>query len=174
MRTFVAIALLFVLSACQAVPNFEQPSLGGPKLDLEDYFDRPVSAYGQFQDVLGKVRSRFTVEIDPSWDGEVLILVEDFVYDDGREQQRIWELTKTGEDTWEGRANDVDGVALGVEDADRFNFTYSVDLETADGAIKVEFDDWLWRFDDKRVLNKAYVSRFGVRIGVVTIFFEKD
>ena len=61
-----------------------------------------------------------------------------------------------------------------MEDADRFNFTYSVDLATADGSIKVEFDDWLWRFDDKRVLNKAYVSRFGVRIGVVTIFFEKD
>jgi len=173
MRHFFAIAALFVLTACNAVPTFDQPSLGGPKLDLEEYFVGDLRAYGQFQDILGKVRNRFEVDIEGSFDGEVLTLVEDFVYDDGSTEQRIWRLTKTGEDTWDGRADGVYGVAKGVEDEDRFNFTYFLEQKTEDGSVTLEFDDWLWRFDEKRVLNKAYVSRYGIRVGVVTIWFEK-
>ena len=173
MRHIFAITALFLLTACNAVPTFQQPSLGGPKLDLEQYFVGDLKAYGQFQDILGQVRSRFEVDIEGSFDGEVLTLVEDFVYDDGSKEQRIWRLTKTGDDTWDGRADNVYGVAKGVEDEDRFNFTYFLEQQTEDGSVTLEFDDWLWRFDEKRVLNKAYVSRYGVRVGVVTIWFEK-
>ena len=175
MRKLAALAFALMLTACNAVPTFEQPSLGGPKLDLEDYFEGRLTAYGQFQDITGKVRDRFTVDLEGRFDGEVLTLVEDFVYDDGREEQRIWRLTKTGDDTWDGRADGVFGVAKGIEDQDRFNFKYTIDLPNKDGGTTtVEFDDWLWRFDEKRVLNKAYVSRYGIRVGVVTIWFEKD
>ncbi|MEM0975959.1 MAG: DUF3833 family protein [Pseudomonadota bacterium] len=174
MRHLFLIVTACFLTACKAVPNFEQPSLGGPKLDLEQYFVGDLRAYGQFQDITGKVRDRFTVDLEGRFDGEVLTLVEDFVYDDGREEQRIWRLTKTGDYTWDGRADGVFGVAKGVEDQDRFNFQYTIALPNGDGtSTTVQFDDWLWRFDEKRVLNKAYVSRYGIRVGVVTIWFEK-
>jgi hypothetical protein len=31
----------------------------------------------------------------------------------------------------------------------------------------------MWRLDETRLLNRAYVSRFGVDLGEVIIFFER-
>ena len=53
-------------------------------------------AKGQFQDVFGTVRRRFDVVVTGTWDGETLKLVEDFDYEDGTTEQRIWRLKKTG------------------------------------------------------------------------------
>ena len=44
-------------------------------------------AYGQFQDVLGNVSRRFTVNMLGEWDGENLKLTEDFQYADGTTEQ---------------------------------------------------------------------------------------
>jgi Protein of unknown function (DUF3833) len=37
----------------------------------------------------------------------------------------------------------------------------------------VTFDDWMWLMSKDRVLNRAYMQRFGVDVGDVIIWFEK-
>ena len=135
-------------------------------------------AYGQFQDVFGTVRRSFVVTIQGDWDGERLRLQEDFVYEDGATEQRIWTLTKTGDDTWTGTAPGVIGVARGVEQDNRFNWKYEIDLPipSVDGTsetMRVTFDDWMWLQTDNRLFNRAYVKRYGFDIGDVIISFEK-
>lgn len=173
MRYFASLLVVLFLTACSLTPKIGQDSLGGPKLDLEEYFDGTVKAYGQFQDVFGKVRRRFDVTITGQWDGTRLVLEEDFIYEDGSTEKRIWTLLKTGPDTWEGTAAGVLGTARGIEKDDTFNWAYSIDLPVPDGVLRVDFDDWMWRLDEWRVLNRAYMTRFGLRIGEVIIFFEK-
>ena len=173
MKQFFALCAVLILSACAGKPSFDDPSLGGPKLNLEEYFDGPVVAYGQFQDVFGKVRRKFEVDITSMWDGETLTLTEDFTYEDQTIEQRVWVLTKTGDDTWTGTAGGVLGQAVGVEQGDRFNWKYRIDLPVPDGTLRVRFDDWMWRLDERRVLNRAYMYKAGVLIGEVIIFFEK-
>lgn len=171
---FAALALIPFLAACTGKPALDEPSLGGPKLDLEDYFEGPVIAHGQFQDLFGTVSRRFVVDMNGEWDGETLTLTEDFTYSDGYEEQRVWTLTKTGDDTWSGSADGVIGSALGTEKDDTFNWKYQIDLPLPDGSVRVSFDDWMWRLDDKRVLNRAYMKKFGLDVGEVIIFFEKQ
>ena len=135
-------------------------------------------AYGQFQDVFGTVRRSFVVTIQGDWDGERLRLQEDFVYEDGATEQRVWTLTKTGDDTWTGTAPGVIGVARGVEQDNRFNWKYEIDLPipSVDGTsetMRVTFDDWMWLQTDNRLFNRAYVKRYGFDIGDVIISFEK-
>lgn len=171
-------AALMCLTACTAKPSFDDPALSDRKLDLETFFEGELVAYGQFQDILGTVRRSFVVTIDGDWDGERLRLVEDFVYEDGSTEQRIWTLTKTGPDSWAGSAPGVIGLATGQEQGDRFNWTYQIDLPipSATGeteTLRVNFDDWMWLLADDRLLNLAYVKRFGLDIGTVTISFEK-
>jgi hypothetical protein len=170
----LAIAALTVLAACSAGRPTLETSLGGPKLDLETYFDGRVLAWGQFQDRFGEVRRRFAVTVDGVWDGETLTLSEDFVYEDGATERRVWRLTRTGPDSWTGTADGVIGTAAGIESAETFNWRYTIDLPVPDGTLRVSFDDWMWRLDERRVLNRAYMSRFGVDIGEVIIFFEKQ
>lgn len=173
MKHFIALLTTLFLTACGGTPDLDDASLGGPKLNLEEYFDGRVMAYGQFQDVMGTVRRRFDVEITGDWDGKTLTLTEDFVYEDKTTEQRVWRLQKTGDDSWTGSADGVLGTATGTEKDDTFNWQYRIDLPVPDGTLRVRFDDWMWRLDDKRVLNRAYMYKYGVKIGEVIIFFEK-
>ncbi|MEM9973572.1 MAG: DUF3833 domain-containing protein [Pseudomonadota bacterium] len=165
-------ALLF-LAACTGKPSLDDPGLSDRELNLEEFFEGELIAYGQFQDIFGTVRRRFEVTIDGTWDGETLRLVEDFVYEDGSTEQRIWSLRKTGAETWEGTAPGVIGTATGEERGETFNWQYTIDLPVPDGTLRVTFDDWMWLLSEDRLLNRAYMKRFGVDIGDVTIIFEK-
>jgi hypothetical protein len=178
MMRLIALAALMFLAACTGKPSFNDPALSDRQLNLEEFFDGDLVAYGQFQDILGTMRRSFVVTIAGDWDGERLRLVEDFVYEDGSTEQRIWTLVKTGADSWEGTAPGVIGRATGQEQGDRFNWQYEIALPvpSADGpteTLRVRFDDWMWLLADDRLLNVAYVSRFGVHIGQVIIAFEK-
>lgn len=173
MRTLLIALAALTLAACSSRPDLDT-QLGGPPMTLEEYFDGDLVAWGQVQDRFGTVRSRFEVDIAGTWNGETLTLVEDFVYDDGRTEQRVWTLAKTGPDTWTGTAPGVIGQATGEVRGDTFNWRYTIDLPLGDGeTLRADFDDWMWRLDADRVLNRAYMNRFGIRIAEVIIFFER-
>ncbi len=173
MKKLFALLTLSLVMACSAVPDIEDAPLSDRALNLEEFFEGKTVAHGQFQDVLGRVQRRFDVEITGTWDGKILTLVEDFTYDDGEKDQRIWTLEKTGEDSWTGTAPGVIGQALGQENGDTFNWTYRIDLPVRKGTMRVDFDDWMWLLTKDKLLNRAYVSRFGVRVGEAIIVFEK-
>ncbi|MEO1678390.1 MAG: DUF3833 domain-containing protein [Pseudomonadota bacterium] len=178
MRLILLLTFSLLLCACAGRPSLDDPKLSDRDLNLEEFFEGRSVAYGQFQDVFGTVRRRFEVEIEGRWDGETLTLIEDFIYEDGATERRVWNLRKTGEETWEGTAAGVQGVAQGEERGDTFNWRYTIDLPipAADGTVdtlRASFDDWMWLLSDKRILNRAYMTRSGVFIGEVLIMFEK-
>ena len=173
MRILMVMAL-GLLAACTGKPTLEDAQLSDRKLNLEEFFDGHVVAYGQFQDVFGTVRRRFDVDINGTWDGQKLTLVEDFVYEDGSTERRVWSLLKTGADTWRGTAPGVIGTAEGEERGDTFNWRYTIDLPVPDGTLRVTFDDWMWLLSEDRLLNRAYMKRAGIDIGDVIITFEKQ
>lgn len=174
MRWIVMVGGLMALVACTGKPSLEDDRLSNLELNLEEFFDGRVTAYGQFQDVFGTVRRRFTVDIEGTWDGDTLTLVEDFVYEDGSTEQRIWSLRKSGPESWVGTAPGVIGTATGQERGDTFNWRYTIDLPVPDGTLRVTFDDWMWLLTEDRLLNRAYMKRAGIDIGDVIITFEKE
>ncbi len=174
MKRLLLAALLVTLAACGR-PSLNDPSLSNRQLNLEEFFNGHLTAYGQFQDVFGEVRRRFEVDIHGTWDGQTLRLVEDFIYEDGSTELRIWSLQQTGNGVWQGTAPGVIGVATGRERGNTFNWQYRIDLPVpGDETLRVTFDDWMWLLTDDRLLNRAYMSRFGVPIGEVIIIFERN
>ena len=174
----LALVTFFALGACTGKPSLDDPALSDRELNLEEFFLGETVAKGQFQDIFGTVRRRFDVTIDGDWDGSTLTLTEDFVYEDGSTEQRVWTLTKTGPDSWKGAALGTIGVATGQERGNTFNWRYTIDLPvpSADGeteTIRATFDDWMWLMADDRVFNRAYIQRYGIDIGDVAIWFEK-
>ena len=97
-RTLIAAAAstTVVLTALQlagcASPKVADYANEKPLLDLRQYFNGTLDAYGVFTDRSGKVVRRFTVVMRCSWDGDNGILDEDFLYSDGTRQKRIWRL----------------------------------------------------------------------------------
>ncbi len=144
-----------------------------PRLLIERYFDGRTRAWGIFEDRFGKLRRQFTVDITGTWDGQALILDEQFRYSDGETDRRVWIIRKTGTNTYEGRAADVIGVAHGVAHGNALNWRYDMNLKVGDGTMKVHFNDWMFYQPSGVLLNRARVSKLGIEIGTVTLAFMK-
>ena len=144
-----------------------------PRFVLEEYFSGKVRAWGVFQDRFGRLRRQFAVDIEGTWDGETLTLVEDFVYDDGEIDQRIWTIRKIDEHTYEGTADDVVGTATGITYGNALNWQYDFDLQVGDSTFRVHFDDWMFLQDGEVMINRADVTKWGFAVGEASIFFRR-
>jgi Protein of unknown function (DUF3833) len=156
-----------------ASPQVEQYAQEKPLLDLTQYFNGTLDAYGIFTDRSGAVVKRFTVVMTCTWQGDEGVLDEDFSYSDGTRQKRIWRLRKLGGGRYSGRADDVVGEASGQTRGNAFHWTYTLNLPVDGRIIEVQFDDWMYLMNDRVMLNKATMSKFGVRLGEVTLSFMK-
>lgn len=144
-----------------------------PKLALEDFFVGETKAWGLFHDRFGNLRRQFEVDINGTYEDGVLTLVEDFRYDDGETEQRIWRIEKLDNHTYEGEADGVLGRAQGSAYGNAVNWVYRFALKVGDSTWNVTFDDWLFLQTDNLMINKAEVSKFGLTIGEVTLVFHK-
>jgi hypothetical protein len=144
-----------------------------PRFVLEDYFEGETKAWGMFEDRFGVIQRQFVVDILGTWDGKTLTLREDFVYNNGETETRTWVLEKTGENSYEGTTHHVIGTARGKINGNAFNWTYDFNLAVGDSIWKVKFDDWMILQPDNVLLNKATVTRWGIKLGTVYISFSK-
>jgi hypothetical protein len=172
-------AILFVttaLTACSS-PTVKQYAAEKPMLDLSQYFDGTIDAYGIFTDRSGEVKKRFTVVMQASWetvDGKKTgILDESFEYSDGTKQKRIWRLTEVSPGKYIGKADDVVGEAVGESAGNALNWAYTLALPVDGTVYNVQFDDWMYLITPKVMLNKAKMSKFGIELGEVTLSFYK-
>jgi hypothetical protein len=144
-----------------------------PVLDLQQYFNGVLDAYGVFTDRSGTVVKRFTVVMKCTWAGDEGVLDEDFTYSDGTTQKRVWRLQKLADGRYTGTAGDVVGTAAGQARGNAFNWTYTLALPVDGTVYNVQFDDWMYLMTDKVMLNKATMTKFGVKLGEVTLSFTK-
>ena len=40
--------------------------------------------------------------------------------------------------------------------------------------IKIKFDDWIFKQDDKIAINRAKMTKFGFTVGELTVMFSKE
>lgn len=166
------VVLAAMLTACSS-HEIEQYRPLTPTLNLKTFLNGELEAWGQFQDRSGRLVKRFHVNLHGSWHGANGELVEDFVYDDGSKQQRIWYLLDKGNGRYEGRAADVVGVAHGNVAGPVLNWRYTLALPVNGKVYHVQFDDWMYLHDQQTMINHAAMSKFGVHLGDVTLFFRK-
>jgi hypothetical protein len=145
-----------------------------PQLRIEEYFAGHTRAWGIFEDRFGNLRRQFVVDIDGKWDGETLVLDERFLYSDGEKDRRVWTIRKIDAHRYEGQAADVIGVAFGEAHGNALNWQYDMDLKVGEGTLRVHFNDWMFLQESGVLVNRARVSKFGIEIGEVTLFFQKS
>ena len=145
-----------------------------PVIKIEEYFQGNVKAWGMLQGRSGEVKRQFVADMKGEFDGENLILNETFIWNDGEKQERRWVIKKVGDNRYEGTAPDVIGVAKGVSFGSAFKFEYKLKVPYKNKEIGIRFDDWIFQQDEKTAINKATLSKFGFKVGELTVFFVKD
>ena len=145
-----------------------------PRLIIEEYLEGNVKAWGVLQNRSGKVTRQFSADLNGSWNGKQLILKEKFNWDDGEIQNREWTINKIDENNYEGTAGDVVGKAIGYSYGPAFKFEYVLLVPVKGKEMKITFDDWIFKQDDRVAINRAKMTKFGIKVAELTVVFVKD
>ena len=171
---FILLTLIFITSCSgnkMKPTDFKDQK---PRLIIEDYLSGNVKAWGILQDRAGKVTRQFSADLDGKWDGKQLILDERFNWSDGEVQKRQWKINKIDEHNYEGTAGDVVGTAKGYSYGPAFKFEYVLLVPIKGKEIKITFDDWIFKQDDRVAINRAVMTKFGFKVAELTVMFVKD
>ncbi len=145
-----------------------------PNIKIEEYFNGSVKAWGLLQNRNGKVTRQFKADMFGKFENGILTLEEDFYWTDGEKQKRTWKIQKIDENNYKGVAPDVVGNAKGFQYGSAFKFEYDLLIPFKSKNIKVSFDDWIFKQDEKVAINRATLTKFGFKVGELTVFFLKD
>ena len=144
-----------------------------PTLTIQDYFNGNIKAKGMIQNWRGQVTRRFQVDMQGNWEKTTGTLSENFQYDDGEKQIRLWHWRLIDEHHFVGTASDVVGEAHGEQYGNTIHMTYCLKVPVKNKVYEINFDDWLYRIDDKTVFNRAKMKKFGLTVGQLTLSFDQ-
>ena len=174
MKKLIGIFTLLILTGCANTMKPTDFKDQKPRLIIEDYLSGNVKAWGVLQNRSGKVTRQFKADLNGKWDGSQLVLDEVFNWTDGEKQTRQWTILKINEHNYEGTASDVVGKAKGYSYGPAFKFEYVLLVPVKGKEMKITFDDWIFKQDERVAINRATMTKFGFKVAELTVVFVKD
>lgn len=175
MKYLAVVASALTLGACSVSIDGENYQNSGTELDLFTFFEGDVKGWGIVQGRDGNVMQRFEVLIDGTVNTNTLTLDETFSYSIGEgPEKRIWTIERTAQGRYEGRAGDILDIAEGQSFGNALYWGYEMELPVNNSSYKVNFQDWMWAFDEKTIVNRSYIKKFGIVWAEVTLFMQKQ
>ena len=55
-----------------------------------------------------------------------------------------------------------------------FKFEYVLLVPVKGKDMKITFDDWIFKQDDRVAINRATMTKFGIKVAELTVVFVKD
>lgn len=156
------------------MPDDKTPVQAGSLFELTTFLDGRSLAWGIFEDRFGKLRRRFKVELLGRWHDDLFELEEQFTYDDGTRETRVWRVTPMGAGRFSATCPDCVGAAHGTCDADSIRMSYRFRLKLDARRIDVDFEDRIYRVGDGVAFNRATMRKWGIRLGEVSLFFRRE
>ena len=175
-KSILLIIFLFLTTNCSQNSAMKPEDFKNkePRLIIENYLSGNVKAWGVLQNRSGKVTRQFSADLNGQWDGKKLILDEKFNWNDGEIQTRQWKINKIDEHNYEGTASDVVGTAKGFSYGPAFKFEYVLLVPVKGKEIKITFDDWIFKQDERVAINRATMTKFGFKVAELTVMFVKN
>ena len=165
MPIILPLLLLFALtSACSRIAVQDYQNFQ-PVLVPEVFFAGYLTAHGVVKDRGGRVIRTFNADIDASWKNGIGTLVEDFVFNDGEIQQRVWTLTPQGNGRYSGVAGDVIGTGELALSGNSLFLDYALRVPYGDSSVDVRVDDRMYLISPDVLINESSLKKFGVRVG---------
>ena len=168
MRQLLIIAAFLALSACSNI-TVQDYSEGHPEFTPEGFFDGKLTAHGVVMNRAGLVTRHFNADIDAYWRDGIGTLDEDFLFDDGEVQKRIWTLTPDGQGGYIGRAGDVVGDGALNYSGNAIFLDYVLRVPYGDGTIDLRVDDRMYLVSDNVLVNESRLSKFGINVGRILL-----
>ena len=167
-RGFALLGMLAGFTACGST-SVDDYQAREPAFAPEDFFNGALTAHGVVKDFSGTAIRHFRADIIGCWSEGIGTLDEDFFFDDGEQQKRVWTLTPNGSQTYVGTAGDVVGEGLARWQGNAMFIDYSLRIELENGPIDVKIDDRMYRVSDNVVINESKMRKFGFGVGEILL-----
>ena len=168
----VIVASALLLAACSGI-GVDEYQRKQPALVLEKFFDGQLSAHGVVKNRSGKVIRHFNADIKAYWKEGVGTLEEDFLFDDGEQQRRVWVLKAGDNGGYTGTAGDVIGTARGRVAGNAMFLDYVLRIPYGDGTIDIRVDDRMYLVAPDVLINESSLTKFGVEVGQLLLVIRK-
>jgi hypothetical protein len=142
-------------------------------LEPEKFFDGELTAHGVIKDRGGKVIRYFNVEIVAYWEDGIGTLEEDFVFDDGELDRRVWTLTPNGEGRYAGTAGDVVGDGQVTVAGNSMFLDYVLRIPWNDGTLDLRIDDRMYLVSPDVLINESRMKKFGFGVGEILLVIKR-
>ena len=144
-----------------------------PALVPEEFFDGRLTAHGVVKNRGGEAIRRFNAEIKAYWKDGTGTLEEDFLFDDGEEQRRVWMLRPAGEGHYVGTAGDVVGEGQVTVAGNAMFLDYVLRIPYGDGTLDLRIDDRMYLVSPDVLINESKMKKFGLRVGEILLVIER-
>ena len=167
-KTLTAFVCILLLSACSAVSvddyeNFE------PSLDPVAFFDGKLTAHGVIKNRGGLVTRTFNADINAYWRDGVGTLEEEFLFNDGEVQHRVWTLTPSGNGAYISTAGDVVGEGLLSFSGNSIFLDYVLRVPYGGSSVDIRVDDRMYLVSEDVLINESIMKKYGVRVGSISL-----
>ena len=162
------LSLGMLLNACSSI-SVQDYAQQQPVLVMEEFFNGQLTAHGVVKNWRGLVIRTFNADINAYWQNGVGILEEDFVFDDGEEQRRVWTLRPTADGGYRGTAGDVVGEAEVQVAGNSVFLDYILMIPWRDGSLNIGIDDRMYLVEPNVIINESAMSKFGLPVGQIQL-----
>lgn len=139
------------------------------------YFTGKTHSWGVFENRAGQPGRGFKTACVGRMEGNVLVLDQEFTYDDGQHQRRHWRIRRVDAHRFEATANDVVGTGTGEAYGNAFRWEYTVALKPGNPLFNVRLKQWMYLQPGGRtMLNRGTVRALGVEVAQIAEEFQHD
>ena len=169
---FLVFLLTLMLAGCGSI-SIQDYAANRPTLVPESFFNGQLSAHGVVKNRSGKVIRYFNADIKAYWKDGVGTLEEDFLFDDGEKDRRVWTLTPSGNGSYIGTAGDVVGDGEVQFAGNTMFLDYVLRIPYNDGTLDIRIDDRMYLVNPTTLMNESRMTKFGVDVGEILLVIRK-
>lgn len=142
----------------------EDYNSSGQEFDVRTHLSGSLVCEGVIFGPFGRVSSRFVASFHGKWDGDTGELLEDFVYDGGETQSRVWTLSVGPDGRVEANAPDVVGTGIGHQAGSALGMKYRLRLPPEAGGYVLDATDWIYLLDNGTLINRSQFRKLGITV----------
>lgn len=170
---YLLIGTVAVLAnSCSSV-SVQDYAQSQPTLSLPEFFQGNLTAHGVVKNFRGRVTRRFNADITAYWRDGTGTLEEDFVFDNGDVERRVWNLEPTDSGGYIGTAGDVVGEGKVTLAGNSAFLDYVLRVPYNGTTIDVRVDDRMYLVSPTILINESRMSKFGIKVGEILLVIEK-
>lgn len=144
-----------------------------PEFKMNEFFKDKLCAWGVVRNRSGEVSRKFVADIVATAEKDKVVLDEDFIFDDGEKQKRVWNFVRKN-NQWIGTAGDVVDEAIGEVKGDTLHLTYELAINVDGSEYVIAMDDWLHLVDKKTLMGSTDMSKWGFNVGRIDISIQQS